>query len=269
MRCIQISDLHIGNPGEINYHVDSRKNFHALMEAISKEKTDFLVITGDLAMSEGSESIYQWILAKLPSLDKGVFVSPGNHDDGTLLRNVFPEQFSGLSPEAPLTYSLSLGGESFHFLDSSTGRVSDDQLEALDQVLNQLKKHQNASPLRLNLFMHHPPVFGEVKHMDTKYALKNMEDLQRRVNQFPGQVHVFCGHYHVEKTIVKDNMTVYITPSNFFQVDQEAEKFTVDHYNIGYRIISWQKDLVRTWVRYIDAPGSPFFRSKFKNTDKI
>jgi 3',5'-cyclic-AMP phosphodiesterase len=260
MKCIQISDLHIGNPGEINYQIDSRKNFHGLMQAISREKADFLAITGDLAMREGEKSIYDWLQPKLPHFKKGVFVTPGNHDDRDLLRMTFPDQFSDLPPAAPLSSSFSLGGETFHFLDSSPGAVSKDQLEALNATLQQLENTQVPSVPRLNIFMHHPPVFGEVRHMDTKYALENMDEVQKVVEHFSGQVHVFCGHYHVEKTIVKANMTVYITPSNYFQVDQETDAFTVDHYDIGYRIISWQEDTIRTWVRYIEAPGSPLVR---------
>ena len=42
-----------------------------------------------------------------------------------------------------------------------------------------------------------------------------------------------CNKNHVEKSIRIDNLLIQITPSLFFQIDQESVEFKVDHHHIN------------------------------------
>lgn len=252
---LHMTDLHVGNPGETAYSVNTRANFEALAEAARREHADYLVLTGDLVLDENDPSLYDYVRSHLPNVPGNILVTPGNHENAPALRETFPEQFS--STQVMYT-ALPINNEQVILLDSSSGRIDEKQLAFLEETIragNASSDGRNSN--RLIIFMHHPPVFAGVRHMDEKYALANMGELQNMLKGFPGPVYIFCGHYHVEKTIAHHTMTVWITPCNLFQIDHFAADFTPDHYRIGYRLITFDEHAVRTWVRYIDAPGKP------------
>jgi len=66
-------------------------------------------------------------------------------------------------------------------------------------------------------------------------------------------VNVYSGHYHVEKTINRANVTVHITPSCFVQIDQYREDFQVDHHRIALRVITLQEKEILSTVHYFDG----------------
>ncbi|MCB0689095.1 MAG: hypothetical protein KDC53_21300, partial [Saprospiraceae bacterium] len=63
--------------------------------------------------------------------------------------------------------------------------------------------------------------------------------------------HIFCGHYHVEKNAFQGNVSVTVTPSLFFQIEQFNSDFAIDHFNIAYRSINIEKGIIRTDVHYL------------------
>ncbi|RMF31658.1 MAG: hypothetical protein D6765_01505, partial [Bacteroidetes bacterium] len=131
------------------------------------------------------------------------------------------------------------------FLDSASGRVSAAQLEWLQKEL----KH----PEPCLLFIHHPVLYAAVPHMDNNYALENREEVAAMLQGAGRLLHLFCGHYHVDKVVAQGLLMQYITPSCFLQIDQFREKFEVDHDRVGFRIIDWEGDRLRTTVRYLDG----------------
>ena len=89
--------------------------------------------------------------------------------------------------------------------------------------------------------------------MDNRYPMQYVEPVQKIFFDHDANVHIFCGHYHVEKTIRLKNITVHITPSCFFQIDQESAEFKVDHHRIGYREIVLDNQMLSSTVRYLDG----------------
>ena len=99
--------------------------------------------------------------------------------------------------------------------------------------------------------MHHPPMEAGVPFMDGKYPLQDMEAVQAVLFEHPHRIAIFCGHYHVEKSLQLRNLNVFITPSSFFQIDQFSPEFKVDHHSIALRVIDVVGGQLRTTVRYL------------------
>lgn len=244
MKLIQLTDLHIGKEGENTYGVDVRQNLADLLNAIRKLEPDHLIISGDLCYNEGEAEIYKWIKDRVELIGVPFDVIPGNHDNAIVMAGVFRQQSLLVGEE--LFYKKLFGSHTFLFLDTTKGIVSDRQLAWLSD-------HLDSHHGQLFIFMHHPPILSGVPHMDENYSLKNGEDLQRLFFNYAGNITIFTGHYHVEKTIQQKNMLVQITPSAFFQMDQTSPTFNVDHYRIGFREITLLDDYWYSTVYYLEG----------------
>lgn len=245
MKFIQITDLHIDQAGECPFGIDVRKNFLEVLEAVIVEQPDQLIITGDLCYREGDEKIYRWIKAQLDELPFPYEVIPGNHDDSLLMAEVF--ELTHLVNDDELYFAKKWSKEPCLFLDSAVGKLSKNQLKWLER---QLKICQT----NLLIFMHHPPFIVGAPYMDNNHAYQDMEAIQKLLEEFPNQISIFTGHYHIEKTVVHNNVTLMITPSCFFQIGQSLEEFSVDHHQIAFRIIEVEKGILTATVRYL--PGN-------------
>lgn len=242
MRILQITDLHVGLEGEDTDGVDVRKNFVKILASIQSQQADHLVVSGDLCYRDGNRDIYHWLKEKLDSLTIPYDLISGNHDDPTMLAQTFA--YNGRLKEGELYYTNRIEGEPVIFLDTTTGVVSEKQLQWLKA---QLDAHQQ----ELIIFMHHPPVFAGVRFMDSKHHLRNMDEVQAILTSHPFNLTIFTGHYHVEKTIRYKNLEVNITPSCFFQIDQQSLEFKVDHYRVGFRKIELDDKMLRHSVCYV------------------
>ncbi|MEO1259220.1 MAG: metallophosphoesterase [Bacteroidota bacterium] len=245
MKIIQITDLHITDEGEDSHGVDVRQNFQHILTTVRELSPDLIVLTGDLCFNTGNERIYQWVRSHLDFLGIPYTAIGGNHDLSPMLAKAF--HIDHLLAGNELFYKRELGGYPVLFLETSVGEISKAQLEWLEFELNKIK--QDAV-----IFMHHPPVAGGVPFMDNKHALRNMHEVQPILFNFPHHLTIFCGHYHVDKTLCTRNLTVHITPSTYFQIDSHALGFKVDHYRIACREIVLRKDgVVESTVVYQDG----------------
>ncbi len=247
-RLIQITDLHIGQPGENTFGVDVRANFLNVLKEAARLKPDALILTGDLCFDKGDAYIYKWIHQQLTLAGIPFEVIPGNHDDIPAMAAVFEKKHHLKKDELYFTWQA--GGSEMIFLDTSAGTVSSPQLKWLKQKLLEKKGD-------FFLFMHHPPILCGVPYMDHKYALQNRDDLQEILFAHNSSVHVYCGHYHVERTLYLNNLIVNITPSTFFQIDMHSTPFRVDHYRTAFRVIEWEgSGLLRQNLHYFDGIAS-------------
>ena len=247
IRIIQITDTHIGNEGELVRGVDVRANFLKTLRAIGKEEMDCLIHSGDLCAIEGKQETYQWIKEQISNVLGGApfYVIPGNHDDPTMMAQIFGLQEALTGTEMYYKVDQPL---KFIFLDTSQGLTSEIQKQWFNLQINE---HPDNCPI---IFMHHPPIPCGVPYLDQNYALSNGDELMNILYRIKNKSFtIFCGHYHVEKTISDHNVNVFITPSTFFQMDQDASEFKVDHYRCGYRIIEMDSNgKLYTTVRYLD-----------------
>ena len=242
MRVIQITDLHIGQEGEDTYFVDVRENFRRIIAAVQERRPDYLVLSGDLCYSQGDLGIYAWVKEWVDQLKIPYEVIAGNHDDSQLLTQAFQRQ-ADYQPDG-LYFGRNWGGRPVLFMDTSTYQVEAPQLEWLQQQLQQLQGD-------VILFIHHPPLLVGTPFMDNNHSLKDRDPLQDILCAYPGNIDIFCGHYHVERTVRWKNLLVHLTPSCFFQIDSNAEDFKVDHYRIAFREISILPDSTISSVHYL------------------
>lgn len=245
MRIIQITDQHIGGPEEKPWSVDVRNQFLQVCARITQIEPDHLMVTGDLCLEKGDESIYKWIKKELEEMHIPYSVLSGNHDNAVLLASVF-----GLEEhlhDGELYFTRSLGTKEAICLDTSSGTMSDRQLRWLQA---QLVRINDPHPL---VFMHHPPVLTGVPHMDRMYPMEaGCRDVLARIFEaYQGQVDVFCGHYHSARTVRTAFGTVYIAPSSYVQINPFREAFEPEHTYPGFRIIDLLDSQLRTAVHYI------------------
>ena len=241
MKIIQITDLHVDKENEYPYDIDVRRNFKRVLNAARRQKPDHLVVSGDLCYDDGEREIYEWIKLQLDNTKIPYEIIAGNHDDSLLMAEVF--KCEHLLTNDELFFAKKIGKATCIFLDSGKGFHSEDQLKWLKRQLKNAGKD-------ILIFMHHPPAKAGVPFMDNKYPLQDMDAVQKIFFAHKKFLPIFCGHYHVEKTIHVQNIMIQITPSCFFQMDQNNEDFKVDHHSIGYRLIDFSNGSLKTSVKY-------------------
>lgn len=249
MLIVFITDLHTGNEGETALGIDLRLNFLDILDAVEQHPYDFLVIGGDLCIREGDREIYQWQKTHLDALDKPYYIIAGNHDDQEILNQVFPNLPGAKGQE--IYYDLTIENQPLLFLDTARGFTSGTQKSWLR---NRLLKYQNRQVI---VFMHHPPKLMGVPHMDQKHALQDRDAILGIFRETTNQKHIFCGHYHVQKSTFVQQVAIHVTPSLFFQIDQFREDFAVDHRSIAYRIIQISDEEISTSLHFLAGNQHP------------
>ncbi len=244
MKIIQITDLHIDDEEAYPFDIDVRKNLLRILTYIEKYKPDHLVVSGDLCYRDPKPEIMQWVKEVLDFSGLEYSVIAGNHDDSEMMAEVF--QIKHLLNEEELYFAKRIGKETVLFLDTARGFLSAKQS-------NWLKRQLKNAGSDVLIFMHHPPVKAGVAFMDNRYPMQYLDKVQQIFFDQPANVHVFCGHYHVEKTIRLKNLTVQITPSCFFQIDQQSPEFKVDHHRIAFREIVMDNQIMFSTVRYFNG----------------
>jgi Icc protein len=248
----QITDIHIGQEGEMPDGVDVRKNFLSVLAAAAAEKPEHIVLSGDLCAHTGDRAITAWVRDRLDETGIPYSVIGGNHDETAFIAEVF-----GLERDlhdGELYYELSLKGIPLVMLDTDRGKISETQLAWLGRTLSSYDRPAAGKPYAGPLvFMHYPPVECGVPFMDAHYPLRNRAEAYRALAGCGYPVPVFCGHYHSERTVVSGPVTVFLTPSTFFQIAREpaGPNFRVDHRIPGFRRITVREDGIETTVRYL------------------
>lgn len=242
MKIIQITDLHLDRKGSYPYDIDVRKNFTDILRAVRMEEPDHLVISGDLCFDKGEKSTYKWVKNRLDLQEFSYSIIAGNHDDTMIMSEVF--ELDHLRTEDEIFFAKKFGTTTCLFLDTAKGYCGKHQLNWLRR---QLRNHKRP----LILFMHHPPIKMGMPFMDKKHGFKDSKTLKPLLLSYSNNLYIFCGHYHVEKTVQLQNLTIQITPSCFYQLDQNSPTFKVDHHQIGMRVIEVKGRSISNYVKYL------------------
>lgn len=241
-KIVQISDIHIPAKNIKVFDIDVRKNFIKIIEHLKTINFDILIITGDLSYRNGEIECYTWIKNKLLELNKDYYLIPGNHDNVKNIAKIF--NINNLIHNNELYYTFENEFIKIIFLDSSKAIVSKEQIKWL-------LAEKNPSNKQTILFMHHPPAICGNKYMDKNYKLENIEEMQKAIIQCKDIKNIFCGHYHDDKIIKFSDRNIFITPSTWFQINENELNFKIKSYKIGWRIIEIMKDSIRTEVFYL------------------
>jgi len=241
------SDIHIPGDDLSDESVRIRENFNRVLADAKRFGPKLFIITGDLGQHEGCVKSYRWIKSTLEQTAVPYLLIPGNHDRGSLIEKVFPDFKLSFGK---LYYYAVFGCWNFVFLDSSPDSVTNEQVLWLKGLLAKTPAHSVWS-----LVMHHPPIKCNCQYMDNHFPLMNNELLLELLDQSSQIKHIFCGHYHTSKQISYNSETVlHITPSTWFQIDEEETTFTISDHRIGYRRITIDGCSLRTEVVFLNPP---------------
>ncbi|MGE0375975.1 MAG: phosphodiesterase [Planctomycetaceae bacterium] len=191
---------------------------------------DYLVLTGDLAHDE-QLATYEILRDLLGDWVSRCRLIPGNHDDRTLIRQVFPELVSSCGDV--INFSVETAGWRLIGLDSHVdgevyGRIDESQLQWLAAELTT----HNAQPAIL--FLHHPPVPVHSAWLD-RIGLQNADAFINVVRSF-SQVSVICtGHVHQEFSVDLHGVQILTTPSTGVQFRPRREELVCDPIPPGFR----------------------------------
>lgn len=226
-----ITDTHLGDPTALDRDVDPKMNLEAILDNIALDRIDDVIITGDL----GEPDILPWLFEQLEDSNPGFKVILGNHDD---FKEIM-KYYKSTSPIAKneLYYTQEDEFYKYIFMDSSSGTVSDAQLEWLSSEVNTLKK--------IILFIHHP-VLGLNTGMDNIYPLHNRGKVNEILQHSRHEVTIFCGHYHMPDKRIDGKIIQYITPSVAFQVKKNSQGIDINVHSFGYRLIILDEHSIHT-----------------------
>jgi len=242
IRIAQLTDMHIGETDEDVYGSPVRMQFLSALNKLKKQNLDALILSGDLAANAGEYNSYVWIKEQLKELTCPIYICLGNHDRLENLKQVFNLNLENYHEDG-YYFKTKIKEHLCLFLDTSPYFLSNQQMEWLKQQSIENKEE-------ILLFMHHPPLYCGCTFMDEKYPLKNISDVWSVIKELKNVNYIFCGHYHTERTIIKDGKNVFLTPSTMAQFDNQTSEITILHRNPSWRIIEWDGETLRTSVEY-------------------
>ncbi|NJL65341.1 MAG: metallophosphoesterase [Methylacidiphilales bacterium] len=214
-----VSDLHIALPHTIWNHPSrfhlvevSIPAFESVLEHITQLDLDFLLLPGDLTQ-HGEPENHTWLQQRLAKLPFPTYVIPGNHDvpvieadSQSIAFNDFPQYYRkfGYENTEKLYYTcellsgvrlIALNSNSFNTQKQQIGRLDEEQLEWLEQVLKSAKDELILVTIHHNVAEHLP---NQSRHpMSSRYMVENAPVLLEILQRF-GVKLVFTGHLHIQ-----------------------------------------------------------------------
>ena len=220
LRIAQITDCHLPGDPEQGYRgVNSHRHLQVLLQAIKSFDPELILATGDLS-EDASPASYQALRDYFGSTGIPVMALPGNHDDAGLLAETFPG-----SPVDHVAVTEHGNWQIIRLnscLDGSpSGRLSEDMLEQLEQVL----LHGTRCPRLIAL--HHQPIPVNSPWID-KYRLLEPERFLGLIDQASGVKAVIWGHVHQAYEIQRSGTAMLGGPSSATNSLPGKQDFTAD-----------------------------------------
>ena len=261
IRVLQLTDLHVfADPQTGLYGIPTRETLSDVLALIQSrgEQFDHMVITGDHTHDELPES-YQALRRMLDPWWDRIHMVPGNHDDRSLIREIFADRVPTTAAEF-ITFSIDAGAWRIIGLDSHrpgevSGAVSDEQVEWLK---GQLDAHGDGP---VAIFMHHPPIQVGSPWLDA-LMLQDADRLLEVLSSSPQIQVVSCGHVHHEFEGQFGEAKVLATPSTGVQFDPTADEPCSSADAPGYRVFEFgatrmSSHVIRTpEVRFVPDPNA-------------
>ncbi len=254
MKLIQISDLHIIEPGEKIYGLDPLQRLNTCIADININHSDAecCVITGDLT-DRGEIDAYQALREVLAQLRIPFYLLLGNHDDRRRFLEVFPESEQDGSGFVQYTRRTAVGD--FFFLDTldqgkSGGLYCESRREWLRQRL------QESDGRSVYLFMHHPPFDIGIRGLDA-IRLMEPESFAELIADYSNIKHLFFGHVHrpVSGSWRGIPFSAIVSTNHQVAMDFEAPHIIHSGGDPGYNVVLLDQDLsVIHMHSYVENP---------------
>lgn len=217
-----LTDTHLGEKFTVNQGVDGVKNLEMVLNDIRSKGIEEVICGGDIGDPKVNAQFIK--LFDIPHIRFRLIL--GNHDVLEEVKKYYQvdAQFSANK----LFYCEIMDGLKYIFLDSSAGRVGDDQLAWLSE---QLYGEQ-----QVLIFIHHPVLKVETP-VDMEYPLADREKMLEVLLAHGNQVNICCGHYHMADIQVYKNIRQFISPAVSYQFVKHAKHIEIDTKRCGYSII--------------------------------
>lgn len=208
LNLLHLSDIHTTAGGDLYGEVDGiariRELKHRLLD--DRIRADAVLVTGDI-IDRTSPQALGLALEELGDL-AGALHAPllpaaGNHDV------VAAESFTGLLAER--YYARRIGGLRVVVLDSSSGRLGEEQLIWLREEL----RSRPCPALGTILCLHHSPLASPLSALEGK-GLQNPGDLRRVVEGSDVRL-ILTGHYHHVQSGSLGTLPVWTGPALSYQ----------------------------------------------------
>ncbi|MBW4665043.1 MAG: 3',5'-cyclic-AMP phosphodiesterase [Chroococcus sp. CMT-3BRIN-NPC107] len=218
----QITDTHLF--AEVESEVLGVQTYSSLQAVVERVRNlhpqpDILLLTGDLAQDESSQS-YDRLHSLIAPLNIPTYWLPGNHDNLQVMEQVLKESLIDAKK------SFQAGGWNFLLLSSLIpgcvhGEISQQSLEWLEL---QLQQNPNFSTL---IAIHHPPCLINSEWMDN-INLRNYEQFLEVSDRYPQVKLVIFGHIHQEFAMARHGVDYLGCPSTCVQFQPQSKEFTID-----------------------------------------
>ncbi|QKD43291.1 phosphodiesterase [Alicycliphilus denitrificans] len=195
---VQITDLHIREPGRLAYgRIDTAPYLRRTVDSVLalRQKPGAVVITGDLS-DFGREAEYAHLAGLLAPLgDLPVYLLPGNHDERAQLRRSFARHAYLQGGGEFVQYSVRVGPLRLIALDTvepgqSHGTLCAQRLAWLERELAACRDEP------VVIAMHHPPFRTLIGHMDRIGLLEGAAQFEAIVARHANVERIICGHLH-------------------------------------------------------------------------
>jgi len=214
---IQITDTHILPPGEVLYdEVDTARHLKETVQIINRMRPlpDVVMITGDLA-EHGDRVGYRYFIELIEPLKMPVFVLPGNHDNPSVMSEVFAA--TPCFPVSDSTFQYAIEDYPFRIL-ALNSRGDDTELPEFGEhrlawLANQLDQSQKPTLLAI----HHPPMMTGIELIDMGGS-EWYRSLKSLLAQHDHVKLVICGHCHTDLCGRIGSVPVYMAAATAHQL---------------------------------------------------
>ena len=233
---LQISDLHIlAESQQTMLGLNTEQCFlHVLEKARSElNAIDLLLLTGDLAQNPNPLT-YQRILKIVEKQGIPCYCLPGNHDDYTLMQQVFTQSLIHCNKQVLLKNWQILNLNS-QIIGEEGGELSKQELQFLQKILDKTSEHHTL------IAIHHHCIASGSQWLD-KMQITNSEEFLTLLQQYPQVKAIIHGHIHQQFEATRHNIKIFGTPSSCFQFKPNSQQFAIDNTPAGYRFIKLYSD---------------------------
>ena len=192
MKIIQVSDIHLGQQGEVRFGANLHQRLARCVEHINAHHADaaLCIFTGDLTEA-GEASSYADLKAALKELSVPYRLLPGNHDRRANLVAAFPDS---VDDNGFVQSVFDTAEGSLLFLDTlAEGRIAGELCERRIAWLDARLSEAAGRPAYI--FMHHPPVELGLAELD-QLGLEEPERFLDLLKRHGNVRHIFFGHVH-------------------------------------------------------------------------
>ncbi len=243
--------VHITDP-----HLAVEEDWGAFQWALDQAATfnpAVVVITGDIAREVGSLPLYRRVREFLDRSGLETLVLPGNHDDRSLFEEAFGRRYRRDARWPRLDRLVDAGGQEMILVDTADGALHPDTIAWFDALLESFAGGTRVGTHRRDLpvWIHHPVLTGVSTWMEHNYPLGNADALVDVCQRYRQEltIHLFCGHYHTDSILQRENIIQYCTPSLWKQIDPRGEALRfLPEKEFGFRMVSHSDDSINTVV---------------------